>query len=65
MEKIAPQELFMSMNEKKSVSGTVLLIMLGVAALFGGVKWLGVLIPVAVLVWYSAAEHGYRGNRSL
>jgi hypothetical protein len=42
----------MSMNTKKSVSGTILLIVLGVAALFGGVKWLSVLVPAALLVWY-------------
>ena len=32
---------------------TIVLILMGMAALYGGSKWLGVLIPAAVLVWYS------------
>ena len=31
---------------------TIVLILLGMVALFGGAKWLAVLIPAAVLVWY-------------
>jgi hypothetical protein len=33
---------------------TILLILLGVAALCGGTKWLALLIPAAMLVWYGA-----------
>lgn len=43
----------MSMDAKKSMGWTVVLILLGMAALYGGSKWLGLLIPLAVLIWYS------------
>ena len=33
---------------------TAILILLGMAALYGGSKWLGLLIPAAVFVWYAA-----------
>ncbi len=33
---------------------TVVLIILGMAALYGGAKWLTLLIPAALLVWYTA-----------
>ena len=41
-------------NSTKSVGWAILLILLGVAALFGGVRSLILLIPAALLVWYSA-----------
>ena len=44
----------MSMNSKKSMGWTVILIVMGMAALYGGSKWLALLIPAAVLVWYTA-----------
>jgi hypothetical protein len=44
----------MSANSKKSMVWTIVLILLGMAALYGGSKWLGLLIPAALLVWYSA-----------
>jgi hypothetical protein len=44
----------MSENSKRSMSWMVVLILLGVAALFGGNKWLAVLIPAALLIWYGA-----------
>lgn len=44
----------MSMDAKKSMGWTVVLILLGMAALYGGSKWLVLLIPAAVLVWYGA-----------
>ena len=43
----------MSANSKRSMGWTIVLILMGMAALYGGSKWLGVLIPAAVLVWYS------------
>jgi hypothetical protein len=43
------------MNSKKSMAGTLILILLGLVALFVGVKWLVVLIPAAMLVWYGAS----------
>ena len=44
----------MSANSKKSMGWTIVLIFLGLVALFGGEKWLVLLIPAAVLVWYAA-----------
>ncbi len=44
----------MSINSKKSMGWTVVLICLGMAALYGGSKWLSLLIPAALLVWYAA-----------
>ncbi len=46
----------MSADLKKSTGATAIFIILGLAALFGGAKWLAVLIPVAVLVWYTAGS---------
>ena len=42
----------MSANSKKSVGGTLTLILLGIAALFAGSKALVLLIPAATLVWF-------------
>jgi hypothetical protein len=38
----------------QSVGWTLLLIILGLGALYGGTNWLALLIPAAVLVWYAA-----------
>jgi hypothetical protein len=46
----------MSMNSKKSIGWTSVLILLGLVALFAGVKWLVVLIPAAMMVWYGAGQ---------
>jgi hypothetical protein len=45
----------MSRNSQKSLGSTLVLILFGIIALFGGVKWLVLLIPAAILVCYSAA----------
>jgi len=50
----ASQEETMSANSKKSMGWTVVLILLGMAALYGGSKWLSLLIPAAMLVWFMA-----------
>jgi hypothetical protein len=53
MRALAPEvQKAMSMNSKKSIGGTSILIVLGLVALFVGVKWLVVLVPVAMMVWY-------------
>ncbi len=44
----------MSANAKKSMTATVALILLGLLALITGGKWLVVLIPAAMLVWYGS-----------
>jgi hypothetical protein len=55
----------MSENSKKSMGWTVVLIFLGMAALYGGSKWLGLLIPAAVIVWYAARPMLGTGRNSL
>jgi hypothetical protein len=55
------QEILMSANAKKSMGGTIVLVMFGVVALIGGVKWLPLLIPAAMLVWYGAGPVLRRG----
>jgi hypothetical protein len=44
----------MSANLKKSMGWSILLILLGVVALYGGTESLVVLVPAATLVWYGA-----------
>jgi hypothetical protein len=44
----------MSANLKKSMGWTIVLVILGMAALYGGSKWLSLLIPAALLVWFAA-----------
>jgi hypothetical protein len=46
------EESIMSVDSKKSMGWTIVLILLGVVALFAGVTWLTVLIPAAILIWY-------------
>ncbi len=46
----------MSANSKKSLTSTFLLVLLGMTALVAGAKWLVLLIPAAVLVWYTAGS---------
>jgi hypothetical protein len=58
----AQMEFPMSMNSKKSLGWALLLILLGLVALFGGDKWLVVLIPAAIMVWYGAGPTLRRGR---
>jgi len=53
----------MSANSKKSMSSTVLLILFGMAAFYGGARWLVLLIPAALLVWYGTGV-ALRGSRN-
>jgi Na+/H+ antiporter NhaC len=50
----ATRSEIMSSKSRKSMAWTVVLILLGVAALFGGAKWLSLLIPAAMFVWFAA-----------
>jgi len=50
------------MSAGKSIGGTVLLICFGLAAMFGGEKWLVALIPAAMLVWYGTGSSLRRGR---
>jgi hypothetical protein len=44
----------MTANSKRSMGWTIVLIILGMAALYGGSKWLSLLVPAAMLVWFTA-----------
>ena len=44
----------MTVNAKKSMGWTIVLILFGLIALFGGDQWLVLLIPAAIFVWYAA-----------
>jgi hypothetical protein len=55
----------MSADSKKSMGWTVVLLLLGMAALYGGSKWLSLLIPAALLVWYTARPWLRTGRNSL
>lgn len=41
-------------KSRQSMGWTLVLIILGMVALYGGTGWLGLLIPAAALVWYAA-----------
>jgi len=56
-------EFPMSMNSKKSMAWTFVLILFGLIALVGGDKWLVVLIPAAIMVWYGVGP-ALRGGRN-
>ena len=45
------EEDSMSRESKKSVSWTIVLVLLGLLAFYGGARWLFVLIPVALMIW--------------
>ena len=44
----------MSAASRKSMGWTSVLVILGVVALYASAKWLAILVPVAVLIWYGA-----------
>jgi CDP-diglyceride synthetase len=45
------EEVSMSRESKKSVSWTIVLVLLGLLAFYGGTRWLLVLIPLALMIW--------------
>ena len=51
----AGKESSMTVQSRKSLGWTIVLMVLGVAALYGGPGWLAILIPAAMLVWYRVA----------
>ena len=53
----------MSLQSKKSLSGAAALIVLGIAALFFGAKWLALLVPLALLVHTSVEHSNGRSHR--
>ena len=44
----------MSRESKKAVSWTIVLVLLGLLAFYGGTGWLLVLIPMALWIWTMA-----------
>jgi len=54
----------MSLQSKKSLSGAAALMLLGIAALLFGAKWLALLIPLALLV-YSSLQHSKGASRRI
>ena len=52
----------MSVNAKKSMGSMMVLILLGVTALYAGARSLAVIIPAAVLVWYASRPALRRGR---
>ncbi len=52
----------MSADSKKSLGLSILLILLGLVALFGGQKWLVLLIPAAVFIRFTAGSMLRRGR---
>ena len=54
----------MSATEKKGWGSTIVLMILGVLALYGGVRWLMFLIPLALLLWYVPGARNLRRGRN-
>lgn len=54
----------MSADARKEYGSTLAFIILGVLALYGDTRWLLALIPVAVLVWYTATAARFRRRRN-
>ena len=44
----------MNRDSNRSILWAVVLVLLGVIAIIGGAKWLALLIPAAMLIWYGA-----------
>ena len=53
----------MSLQSKKSISLTVVLVILGVLALYSGTRWLAILVPAGFLVW-RVAQPTFRSDRN-
>ncbi len=45
----------MTTTAKRSIVCSVILILLGIAAIYAGTKSLALLIPLAMLLWYGAS----------
>ena len=52
----------MSADAKTNYGMTLVLIVLGVIALYAGARWLLLLIPAAAVVWFAAAPRLRRGR---
>lgn len=54
----------MSAEAKTNYASTVILIVLGLLALYAGAVWLMVLVPAAILVWYGAGRGTFKRSRN-
>jgi hypothetical protein len=54
----------MSAEAKRGYSSTLALLTLAVLAFYAGTRWLVVLIPVALLIWYAASGTALRRTRN-
>ena len=54
----------MSADTKKEYGSTMALVVLGVLAMYGGVTWLLLLIPAAVLIWSAAVGGQFKRSRN-
>jgi hypothetical protein len=57
------EEDSMSRESKKSVSWTIVLVLLGLLAFYGGTGWLLVLVPTALMIW-GIARPAVRNQRN-
>jgi 4-amino-4-deoxy-L-arabinose transferase-like glycosyltransferase len=58
------KDVVMNMRSKRSSAWALVLVALGLLALYSGPKGLAVLIPAAILVWYAVAESTPRDHQN-
>jgi CDP-diglyceride synthetase len=54
----------MSTEAKTNYASTLILILLGLLALYAAAGWLMVLVPAAILVWYGAEWGTFKRSRN-
>jgi len=54
----------MSADAKRKYGSTMVLIILGIFALYGGARWLLVLVPAAVVIWYATSGADFKKSRN-
>ncbi len=62
--KVDWKEEMVSVPEKREYGSTMILVILGILALYGGVLWLLVLIPAALFIWYVPPGKALRRSRN-
>jgi hypothetical protein len=58
------EDVVMNTRSRKSRVWALVLVALGLLALYGGPRGLALLVPAAILVWYAAAESTAGNNRN-
>jgi hypothetical protein len=51
-------------TQKRSCGWALVLVVLGLLALYGGPRGLSLLVPAAIVVWYAVAEPTARDRRN-